>query len=240
MSLQFFTLLALKDNFVYVLAKDGQAAVVDPGDATPVRKFLDYKRLKLKYILCTHHHQDHIGGIERLCSEESVEVWSSVADQTRIPCVTRAVRENERLEVLGEELQVLEIPGHTLGQIAFYFPLSSALFPGDTLFSGGCGRLFEGTPEQMFESLQKIKQLPAATQIYFGHEYTIRNLEFIKHQLKSIPEDLFEYEQRCRHRLHEGETTSPTTLAQELKINPFIYSKTLEEFRDWRSARDVW
>lgn len=148
--------------------------------------------------------------------------------------------EGDPLELFGEELNVLEIPGHTQGQIAYHLPKQNALFPGDTLFSAGCGRLFEGTPEQMFESLQKIKCLPASTQIYFGHEYTLRNLEFLKHNLPSIPEDVFEYEQHCKRKLHDGEPTSPTSLAQELKINPFIYSKTPEEFRDWRAARDKW
>ncbi len=238
--MQVFTLLALKDNFVYILAKNGEAAVVDPGEASPVRKFLDHKRLKLKAILCTHHHQDHIGGVESLAGDGQVEVWASTADRHRIPGVTRPVSEGDSLKLFDEEIRVLDIPGHTLGQIAYYIPAMDALFPGDTLFSGGCGRLFEGTIEQMFASLQKIKLLPASTRIYFGHEYTLRNLEFIKQELGQVPEDVFEYEQACKRKLHDGEPTSPTTLAQEIKINPFIYSRDVGEFRKWRLARDVW
>lgn len=238
--MQIYTLLALKDNFIYILARDGQAAVVDPGDDGPVRKFLDHKRLTLKTILCTHHHQDHIGGVERLLRDGEVEVWASEVDRERIPGVTRTVGEKDALKLFDEELRVLEIPGHTSGQIAFYFPNLDTLFPGDTLFSAGCGRLFEGTPEQMFQSLEKIKRLPASTLIYFGHEYTLRNLEFLKQELGTASEDLFEYEQSCKRRLRDGEPTSPTTLAQEIKINPFIYSANVEEFTKWRRARDLW
>jgi hydroxyacylglutathione hydrolase len=236
-----YTLPVLKDNFAYVLAAaDGSCAVVDPGEAVPVRKFLDHKRLRLTHILCTHHHQDHIGGIGPLAGEGAVEIWSSRYDQSRIPAVTRPVGEGEPLELFGEPLKILDVPGHTLGQIAFHFPRLEAIFTGDTLFSGGCGRLFEGTAEQMFKSLQKIKALPAATRIYFGHEYTLRNIEFIKHRLGSVPEDLFDYEQRCREGLARGTPTSPTTLAQELKINPFIYSKDVASFSQWREARNQW
>jgi hydroxyacylglutathione hydrolase len=236
------TLNVLKDNFVYILAADnGACAVVDPGEGTPVRKFLDHKRLRLTHILCTHHHLDHIGGIEQLARETQIEVWASRQDRERIPKVTRVVGEGEALELFGEPLKILDVPGHTLGQIAYHFPRIEALFTGDTLFSGGCGRLFEGTPEQMYSSLQKIKALPAATRIYFGHEYTLRNIEFIKHELGgSVPEELFDYEQRCRDNLAQGVATSPTTLAQELKINPFIYSKDVASFSKWREARNDW
>ncbi len=235
------TLNALKDNFIYVLAEpDGSCAVVDPGEATPVRKFLDHKRLRLKTILCTHHHLDHIGGVMELAKESSCEVWASEYDRVRVPGITRAVKEGDNLELLGHKVKILDVPGHTLGQIAFHFAGLEALFTGDTLFSAGCGRIFEGTFEQMYASMQKIKQLPAATRIYFGHEYTLRNLEFIKHQLRSVSEDLFEYEQLCREALAQGRPTSPTTLAQELKINPFIYSKDLESFTKWREARNHW
>lgn len=235
------TLTALKDNFVYVIAADnGACAVIDPGEATPVRKFIDHKRLRLTHILCTHHHHDHVDGIAQLTREGHIEVWASRYDEKRIPKITRTVSEGDNLELFGESLKVLEVPGHTLGQIAYHFPKLEALFTGDTLFSGGCGRLFEGTPEQMFESLQKIKALPAATRIFFGHEYTLRNIEFIKHELGSIPEELFDYEQRCRDNLAQGVATSPTTLAQELKINPFIYSKDVQSFTKWREARNDW
>lgn len=238
--MQIHTLTALKDNFIYVLASgDGSCAVVDPGDAIPVRKFLDHKKLRLTHILLTHHHHDHIDGVPGL-KAEGIEIWCSAYDRSRISAATRSVSEGDRLELFGEEVRILDVPGHTLGQIAFHFPRLNALFTGDTLFSGGCGRLFEGSFEQMFESLAKIKLLPAATQIYFGHEYTLRNLEFIKQQLRSVSEDVFDYEQRCRVALSEGRPTSPTSLAQELKINPFVYSQDLATFTKWREARNHW
>jgi len=235
------TLNALKDNFIYILAADdGSCAVIDPGDATPVRKFLDHRKLRLTHILLTHHHHDHIDGAAELKREAACEVWCSGYDRSRITAATRSLKEGDELTLFGETLRILDVPGHTLGQIAFHFPQLEALFTGDTLFSGGCGRLFEGTFQQMYDSLQKIKKLPAATRIYFGHEYTLRNIEFIKQQLRSVTEDLFEYEQRCRQALSAGQPTSPTTLAQELKINPFIYSKDVAEFTKWREARNLW
>ncbi len=234
------TLSALKDNFIYVLSHKDQCAVVDPGEAAPVLRFLEHKKLALTHILLTHHHPDHIGGVADLVRGRDVQIWASEYDRERIPGVTHPVREGRAETLFGEPVEILEVPGHTLGQVCYYLPKSSALFVGDTLFSGGCGRLFEGTAEQMFTSLQKIKRLPVATRIYFGHEYTLRNLEFIKQQSGHISEDLFRYEQQCRNRLSKGEPTTPTTLAQELKINPFITSETVETFREWRSARDGW
>lgn len=232
------TLAALKDNFIYILEKNGSAAVVDPGDAAVVRKFLDFKRLRLEHILCTHHHPDHVGGVDDLLEMGPLKVWASRTDGTKISGVTDFVQEGHSYQMLGVPFQVLEVPGHTLGQICFYFSNIHSLFVGDTLFSGGCGRIFEGTMAQMFSSLQKIKKLPMTTNIYFGHEYTLRNLEFIKQQLGAITDDLFDYEELCRHNLGCGQPTTPTNLAQELKINPFLYSATVEEFSQWREARN--
>lgn len=239
--MQIHTLTALKDNFIYILATEaGDAVAVDPGEAAPVRKFLTHKNLRLRYILCTHHHADHIGGVEELVRESGAEVWASERDRLRIPGVTRSLKAEESTDVLGEPVQILSVPGHTEGQISYYFPKMDALFTGDTLFSVGCGRLFEGTAEQMFDSLSKIKRLPARTRIYFGHEYTLRNLAFLKHRLGTVSEDVFDYEQRCRENLKRGYPTSPTSLAQELKVNPFLKADTIGEFREWREARDHW
>jgi hydroxyacylglutathione hydrolase len=232
------TLSALKDNFIYILEQNGKAAVVDPGEALTVRKFLDFKKLHLEHILCTHHHSDHVAGISDLLTMGSIKVWASRIDGEKISGVTDRVFEGETYSILGESFEVLEVPGHTLGQVSFHFPRLHSLFVGDTLFSGGCGRIFEGTLAQMFSSLQKFKKLPMATRIYFGHEYTLRNLEFIKHRLGNVPEDLFDYEEVCRENLGRGEPTTPTNLAQELKINPFLYSANLEDFSRWREARN--
>lgn len=235
------TLTALKDNFIYVLASPGgECAVVDPGDAAPVRRFLDLRKLRLTHVLLTHHHHDHIDGAAELAADAACEVWCSDHDRSRIPSATKSVGEGDSLELFGHAMRVLEVPGHTLGQIAYHWPKLEALFTGDTLFSAGCGRLFEGSYEQMYASLQKIKRLPAATRIYFGHEYTMRNIEFIKTRLGAVPEDLFDYEQRCRQALAHGQPTTPTTLAQELKINPFVYADSLASFSEWREARNHW
>lgn len=232
------TLAALKDNFIYILENNGCAAVVDPGDATVVSKFLDFKRLRLEHVLCTHHHPDHVGGVEDLVKMGPLKVWASRVDGSKIFGVTNFVQEGEVYDLLGTPFQILEVPGHTLGQVSFYFPNLHSVFVGDTLFSGGCGRIFEGTMEQMFTSLQKFKVLPMATKIYFGHEYTLRNLEFVKQQLGAVSQELFDYEELCRHNLGRGQPTTPTNLAQELKINPFLYSGNLEDFSRWREARN--
>ena len=244
-------LRALKDNFIFVLSRGLECAVVDPGEAGPVRSFVKGHGLRVTHILCTHHHMDHIGGVAELKAEFGCEVWSSAYDSSRIPGVTRAVGgaagqaqvENQsahgsiELEVLGEPLRVLELPGHTLGQIAYYFPRLKAVFPGDTLFSAGCGRLFEGTPEQMFLSLSKLKALPPDTAIYFGHEYTLRNLEFVR-KLKPSAE-VEAYFEKSERRISEGLSTVPSTLATELAVNPFLQAKDIAEFAEWRRARDA-
>ncbi|MGE4132633.1 MAG: hydroxyacylglutathione hydrolase [Bdellovibrionales bacterium] len=236
------SLPVLKDNYVYLLANDqGQCAVVDPGEAEPIARFLDQKRLQLGLIICTHHHADHIDGIKGLLDRHpGIPVWCSALDRDRIPLSTEGLKEELTYDCLGETLTVLHVPGHTQGQISIYLPNLGALFTGDTLFSGGCGRLFEGTPEEMFQSLQKIKGLPAHTRLYFGHEYTLRNIKFIEHELGHRTEDLINYEERCRTKIGQGLGTTPSTLAQELKINPFIQAKTVQEFRRWREARDHW
>jgi len=229
---------ALKDNFIYVLVKGGECAVIDPGEALPVQTYMAQNHLRLTHILCTHHHWDHISGIPDLLSAGHAEVWCSPADLSRIQGATKAVT---GIETLWEEpVEILSVPGHTLGQIAYYFPRLKALFPGDTLFSAGCGRLFEGTAEQMFISMQKIRALPEETQIYFGHEYTLRNLEFVE-KYKAAPLDaLAKYRSVCERRLSLGLPTAPSSLAEEMIINPFLNAKDLQQFSKWRELRNNW
>ncbi len=159
--------------------KGSECAIIDPGDAQPVESFLSAHGMRLHKILCTHHHWDHVTGVQELAKRHGCEVWSSDPDFARIEGATRSVAGKTKL--WDYEIEVLAVPGHTLGQIAYYLPNIRALFPGDTLFSAGCGRLFEGTPEMMFHSLQKLAALPAETKVYFGHEYTLRNLDFVEH-----------------------------------------------------------
>ncbi len=240
MSLKIYVIPALKDNFAYALsAPDGQCAIVDPSEYSPIAKFLEAQSLHLTHILCTHHHWDHIEGLPELLKHHQVEVWTSHTDRERIPGSTRGLREGESLKLFGEDLNVIEVPGHTLGQICFWLPKQKAVFVGDTVFSLGVGRLFEGSYEQMFSSLAKIKQLPVDTQIYFGHEYTLRSIQFLTERGDQHSE-LTKYKFECEDKLRQGIPTSPTTLERELRLNPFLAARDIEELRRWREARNDW
>ena len=175
----------LNDNYVFVLHGDGPGAavVVDPAVAEPVIAWLEQRGLELSAILHTHHHHDHIGGTPGLLQRwPQAAVIASGADRARIPLQTQAVQGGDRLELLGRAVQVMAVPGHTAHHIAFYLPPAAAdgghLFCGDTLFAGGCGRLFEGTPLQMQQSLQALAALPERTQVWCAHEYTAGNLRW--------------------------------------------------------------
>lgn len=235
-------LSALKDNYIYVLQSDKECAVIDPGEARPVLEFLSTNSLRLTRVLCTHHHHDHVGGIPELVQKTGCMVAASQFNQTRIPHCRIVLSEDRPFYFNDIEIRMIDVPGHTHGALAFVLPLQLALFSGDTLFSAGCGRLFEGTSDEMFSSLKKIKELPPETKIYFGHEYTLRNLDFILAQ--KTPSETAErvrwYRQICLSKLRSGQTTTPTTLAQELEINPFLMASDVNEFYQWRSARDAW
>ena len=232
------TLRALKDNFIYALVDEGQCAIVDPGEAAPVQQFLARHGLRLTHILCTHHHHDHVDGISALQSATGCRVLSSYIDKSRVCGVTDPVRENDPFTLFGAPMKIFEVPGHTQGQIAYYFPTLKAVFPGDTLFSCGCGRLFEGSPEQMFSSMVKLRSLPADTKVYFGHEYTIRNAEFLLAQGQN--EAVRIHKEQCERRVQQGFDTTPTELALEIKINPFLNAATAAEFARWRDLRNHW
>lgn len=232
---------ALKDNYIYMLRGAGECAAVDPGEAAPVFRYLEEKGCRLTHILCTHHHWDHIDGVSELAQKTRCEVWASAYDQDRIPFATRGFEDDETFTLYDQKGRTLGIPGHTLGHMAFYFAQKPMLFPGDTLFSAGCGRLFEGTYEQMFESLGKLKALPKTTLIYFGHEYTVRNLEFVRSRWpQPQPPILDRYFKESTERRHGGQPTTPSSMALELEINPFLRASTLDEFRSWREARNSW
>lgn len=233
------TLRALKDNFIYVLINpDGRCAVVDPGESSPVIELLRSENLRLTHVLCTHHHHDHIDGAATLREKSGCEVVCSTFDRPRISAATVAVDETTGFNLWERPIQILEMPGHTLGQIAYYAEPEQALFTGDTLFSGGCGRLFEGTPAQMFDSLAKLKRLPRATKVYFGHEYTLRNLDFI--MTREPRPEVDAYRRRCAERVAQGEVTTPSTLATELDINPFLRASDVASFTEWRTARNTY
>lgn len=218
---------AFADNYIWLLHDGHSALVVDPGDATVVHQALQELHLQLAAILVTHHHPDHTGGVQALREATGASVWGPAREREKIPQPFTALQGGETLPLLGLPWHVLDVPGHTAGHIAFYTPqLNGAplLFCGDTLFSGGCGRLFEGTPAQMLASLETLAALPGDTRICCAHEYTLSNLRFA---LAVEPDNqaLIRYEHDCRVLRAGALPTLPATLALERQINPFLRSR---------------
>ncbi len=214
---------ALSDNYVYVAhdAENQVTMVVDPAEAEPVEAALDKRGWRLTHILNTHHHLDHIGGNDRLVERFSPILIGPKSETARIPNMDIKVKEGDIVDIAGHIGQVYETPGHTHGHIAVWFSDSDALFCGDTLFALGCGRVFEGTMEQMWNSMVKLRNLPATARIYCGHEYTLSNAKFAL----SIDNDNSQLHSRIRffeEKRHLGEPTIPTILADELNTNPFL------------------
>ena len=214
---------AFSDNYIWAITRgEKYCAVVDPGDPQPVRDFLKRRGLSLQYILITHHHPDHAGGVDALVAESGAGVFGP--HDPRIPNQTRSFSAGEVVGMprLAMQLQVIEIPGHTSTHIAFYG--HDMLFCGDTLFSVGCGRLFEGTPEQMQVSLDLLGSLPEETRVYCGHEYTLSNCKFA---LAVEPEnqDLIKRAEEARQAISAGKPTVPSTIGEELLVNPFLRTR---------------
>jgi hydroxyacylglutathione hydrolase len=212
-------LRAFRDNYIWTLRNDRYAAVVDPGEAHPVLDYLQRERLELCVILATHHHPDHVGGIAELLAQRAVPVYGPRGEP--ISTLNHPVSEGDQVEIpqLGLRFSVLDIPGHTRAHIAYYG--ANSLFCGDTLFACGCGRLFEGTAQQMVDSLAKLAALPDSTLVYCGHEYTLANIDFAR-EVEPKNEDLkaraaSEAEKRSRDR-----PTLPSTIGREKKTNPFL------------------
>lgn len=213
---------AFTDNYIWLLHNGKQALVVDPGDAAPVQAALQALQLQLQAILVTHHHADHVGGVDALRDATGALVYGPAFEVLPEPVVR--VDSATQLQLLGLQWRVLEVPGHTAGHIAWYCePAGQApiLFCGDTLFSGGCGRLFEGTAEQMHASLQQLAQLPQNTRVACAHEYTVSNLKFAC-EVEPSNTALLQYRAHCEALRQQQRPTLPSTLAQELAINPFL------------------
>ncbi len=214
---------AFRDNYIWLLREGRSAAVVDPGDAAPVLAYLGREGLDLTAIVATHHHADHVGGNEALLARFAVPVFGPAGEV--IPGRTRALAEGDRIVVPGVELEfdVLDIPGHTAGHIAYFGRVDGVpvVFCGDTLFAAGCGRLFEGTPAQMWTSLSKLAALPEETRIYCGHEYTLANLRFAL-AVEPRSAALLAREDREKRKRERGEPTLPSTMRDERATNPFL------------------
>jgi hydroxyacylglutathione hydrolase len=216
---------AFQDNYLWVLHDGQRALVVDPGDAQPVLDYLQRTGLQLEAILVTHHHQDHIGGLAAVREATGAKVFGPARET--IPGPLRALEQGDRIAVLGLAFDVIDVPGHTAGHIAYYTPRMDGaplLFCGDTLFSGGCGRLFEGTPAQMLDSLDKLAALPADTRVCCTHEYTLANLRFAR-AVEPANEDLARYQRECQALRDRGEPTLPAELGEEKRINPFLRTR---------------
>jgi len=216
---------AFSDNYIWLLHHNGRALVVDPGDAQPVLDALTRLELVLDLILVTHHHMDHVGGVPALTAATGATVYGPAKDT--MPPGVMAMGQGDEVSWQGADFQVIDIPGHTAGHIAFFGQppgMTPVLFCGDTLFSGGCGRLFEGTPAQMLHSLDQLAALPGTTQVCCAHEYTLSNLKFARH-IEPSNLDLSAYESHCQNLRAQGLPTLPSNLGLELKINPFLRSR---------------
>jgi hydroxyacylglutathione hydrolase len=219
-SLQIHAIKAFNDNYIWCLSNGQHCVVVDPGDAQPVIDFCQSHKLGLRGILITHHHADHTGGLAKLLEKfPNIPVFGPM--NPKIELVNQRLQHNDKLTLadLGLEFSVLEVPGHTLDHIAFY--TSGLLFCGDTLFSAGCGRLFEGSPAQMFKSLSLLAALPGETKVYCTHEYTLANIKFAL-AVEPINSALLEYQLWAQQQRQQQLATLPSTITKERMINPFL------------------
>jgi len=236
----------LENNIIWVWVAGKQAVVVDPAVTEPVKVWLKNRALNLVAILQTHHHSDHIGGTQGLINIwPSSSVIASGADFDRIPFQTISVQEGDKIELLGRKLEVLEVAGHTKAHIAYYLPntkeekINPVLFCGDTLFGGGCGRLFEGSPHQMFIALSRLCSLPAETNVYCAHEYTEENLRWAA----SLRPNDAAINKRLKEVItlrKKGELSLPSNINEERSTNLFVRAKSIEELAALRDHKDKW
>ena len=209
----------LDDNYSYLIheEKTNTVAIIDPSEFDPCDELIKKKYKKLDYILNTHHHHDHVGGNKMLKAKYNSTVLGFDGDKDRIPCIDKFLKDNQNFKIGNLNILVIFIPGHTKGHIAFYLEKEKIVFTGDTLFSLGCGKIFEGTYKQMFNSLNKLKNLPAATKVYSGHEYTKKNLDFC---LTYDPNN--EFLKKKAEWINSNNITMPSSIGEELKTNIFL------------------
>jgi hydroxyacylglutathione hydrolase len=229
----------LQDNYSYLIIDEtnNDACVVDPSEAKPVINFIEKEKINLKYILNTHHHFDHIGGNKELKEKYNSIVVGYKYDADRIPEINILMEDNQIWKRDNFEAKIIHVPGHTTGHISFYFFNEKIIFTGDTLFSLGCGKIFEGTYKEMFASLSKIKDLPEDTKIYCGHEYTLQNSKFcIEHDPQNL--NLQNKMTKIKEKLKNNTPTIPSTLKDEKECNIFLRAKNVESFSKLRDLKD--
>jgi hydroxyacylglutathione hydrolase len=236
--LQIVAVPVLTDNYAWLIhnAEIGETAVVDPSVAEPVLAAASAKGWRLTQILNTHWHPDHTGGNEGIQATTGATIIAP-AEAERVSEVDRIVREGERVTVAGREAMVWDIPAHTSGHIAYYFEGEKMIFVGDTMFAMGCGRLFEGTAEQMYRSLRRIAALPDDVRIFCGHEYTLANARFAAHA-EPANDAIADRMARVQAQRDAGQITLPTTVALERETNPFVRAGNVEEFARLRRDKD--
>ena len=228
----------LSDNYVWLIhdSESGEAAAVDPSVADPVLAAAEAQGLRITQVLNTHWHPDHTGGNDAIRNATGCAI-TGPAEAERVSRMDRIVSEGDRIRVGGSEAVVWDIPAHTAGHIALYFEDEGMIFVGDTMFAMGCGRLFEGTAEQMYANMQRIADLPDDVRIYCGHEYTLANARFAAH-VDPDNEDVRRRLERVSAQRDAGEITLPTTVADERATNPFVRARNAREFAQLRAAKD--
>ncbi|MFV8817280.1 hydroxyacylglutathione hydrolase [Haliea sp. E17] len=234
--LQIRPIPAFDDNYIWLITREGHtgACVVDPGDAAPVEAVLQREGLQLDTVFITHHHFDHVGGLARLIERYAPLVYGP--DNPAIAGIGQALHAGDAITLFGAEFRILEVPGHTLDHIAYFHPGNApVLFCGDTLFAGGCGRLFEGTPATMYASLLSLAKLPPQTRVYCAHEYTLANLRFAR-AVEPGNSALADRERRARQLRENAEPTVPSTIAEELATNPFLRCEAASVIDSLRTA----
>jgi hydroxyacylglutathione hydrolase len=233
------TIPCLKDNYSYLIIdkSNNEACVVDPSEAKPIINFIQKSDLNLKYILNTHHHYDHVGGNLELKKKYNSMVVGFEGDKKRIPEIDILVKDNQVWKENNFEAKIFHIPGHTAGHIAYHFFKEKKIFTGDTLFSLGCGKIFEGTYQEMFNSLNKIKKLPKDTEIFCGHEYTLQNSNFCMLN-DSKNSKLMKKITKIKEKIQKGLPTVPTMLSDEIECNIFLKAKDVKSFSKLRDLKD--
>ena len=230
---------AFADNYLWLIhdAASGETAVVDPGDPTPILAEAGHRGWRITMILNTHWHPDHTGGNLAIKESTGAAIWGPEGENGRVPGLDHPLAEGDRISIGGHEAEVWEVPGHTIGHIAYVFGDDGVAFVGDTLFAMGCGRLFEGSPKQMFTSLNRLASLPDNTALYCAHEYTLANARFAAHAFPSnasIAKRLRSVEAARA----ANERTVPTSVCAERITNPFLLASDVEHFTDLRNAKD--